>query len=301
MNIARGIGAALSSYGTDRVNQMREEALKAEAEQQRLAGDEQRAAGGAALGRLYAAEPGQYEDADLRAASVAGFNPVGAFRQPGPAETFAAPVAGRDASGNPAFFRAGDRGSVQGVEGYTPEPDDPRAPPRGIGVTADDGSMWIVDPYIMGNTGIMARVPGQTGRNDRDPSWPTNISQASNLVDKMYDVPDELGRYGDSSVAPEVRMRMAKRWVDDGTPPIGFGGGSAGGIAEPIAKPLGFGEAMKRQLPPTGDSLVAEPMAVDTIQPTSGLPMITADQAEFLRTQRGMSDEQINRQYRVGR
>jgi hypothetical protein len=77
MNIARGIGAALSSYGTDRVNQMREEALKAEAAQQRLAGDDRLRSVGRSMVALRSgtsrcqAEPGQFEDADVRAASVA--------------------------------------------------------------------------------------------------------------------------------------------------------------------------------------------------------------------------------------
>ena len=185
MNILRGIGTALTSYGYGETERRREEALKAEREAQLMAG-------GAALSRIYAGqnEPGTEGFAtDVGTAMRGGVsNPLAAIREPIGSEMYtgnAQTVIGPD--GKPTLVRYGNRGGIQEVEGYTPEPPAARAPTRGIPLTAATGDVSIVDPTVMGPTGVRTTPPGSGSGTDR--GLPT-LQFATQQLEYRYGIRD---------------------------------------------------------------------------------------------------------------
>lgn len=285
MNLARGIGAALSSYGTDRSNQKREEALKAEAEQQRLAYENQLAAGGSALRNIYAAEPGQAQDADFRAASVAGMNPLSALREPGQPETFGGFTKGLNSEGNLAFFRVGDQNSIEEVQGMTPELPASRAEPvaRWDVRTGEEGKQWRVNPDTGEVTPLTLPGGGQmgtyrSGAASTDPGRPKDIESAFKMIMEGNTRVDEDGykvpKYSWEEGMSRAEMWMAGKWSPRASSLVPQPGTGLQGMPPTSYRPV-------TQFPnlPAGSvvggsgagggaaSMVPAPMAVDTIQP----------------------------------
>jgi hypothetical protein len=182
-------------------------------------------------------------------------------------------------------------------------------------VTDETGAVWQVNPRTGEKRplGITERVPAGTG--PRPGGLPT-YRQAIETLTTMF--PGEFE--GESSLSnPELhRMATAMTRGDEVFPEPSIGGPDRGAMAGyPAASIERVMQNYQRRVgsgAPEAAGAVPEPIASSPDQPDTGLALpepttrpdsatrrqeITRDQADYMRTVRGWTDEQINQRYTV--
>lgn len=315
-----GIGRAASRLGSGLMEERR-----AREERERLT------AIGQGIGRVRGGdlEPGTPEFEALAGEAMgSGVSPsavLGAVPEP-PQTRWSSPI---EQPGGRFIQVESNTGDIRPVEGLVPLPDEP-APRRGIAVTAADGSVSIVDPTVMGDTGIDARVPGQPEENEGLPT----LTQATDHLIGLFAIPDERNpnliagfKIPEERIHQLARLWTRGKWTPWTPVPVTQADwdrleGRAQGVPEPeprvaphlTERPMAAeSTAVRAEMVPeptprvteAPDTLTPEPAprtaTADTAAaPTTGdRPAINQDQADYLRVRMGWTDEQINERYRV--